>query len=122
LCVQPPWRGACGPTWCPRSSPPPRPTSPALSPYTTLFRSSPFKVGDIPHPPPSLHPRPPDFKGMRTGSISFLRRSARASAGTPRSEEHTSELQSREKLVCRLLLETEKGHGAGRARRRDRPG
>src|SRR5690606_41573009 len=28
--------------------------------------------------------------------------------GSPRSEEHTSELQSREKLVCRLLLETNK--------------
>src|SRR5690606_41501627 len=34
-----------------------------------------------------------------------LPRSARASAGRRRSEEHTSELQSRENLVCRLLLE-----------------
>src|SRR3712207_8490821 len=29
---------------------------------------------------------------------------------TPRSEEHTSELQSRQYLVCRLLLETKKSH------------
>src|SRR5690606_42156347 len=32
-------------------------------------------------------------------------RSSRSNAETPRSEEHTSELQSRENLVCRLLLE-----------------
>src|SRR5690606_39325210 len=32
----------------------------------------------------------------------------------PRSEEHTSELQSREKLVCRLLLEKKKNRTAGR--------
>src|SRR5690606_40374385 len=31
--------------------------------------------------------------------------------GAPRSEEHTSELQSREKLVCRLLLEKKKNSG-----------
>src|SRR5690606_27972498 len=35
-------------------------------------------------------------------------RSSSAAAGTARSEEHTSELQSREKLVCRLLLEKKK--------------
>src|SRR5690606_39739039 len=37
--------------------------------------------------------------------------------GTERSEEHTSELQSREKLVCRLLLEKNKHWPAGRRRR-----
>src|SRR5690606_40295692 len=35
-----------------------------------------------------------------------------------RSEEHTSELQSREKLVCRLLLEKKKARWSGRRRRR----
>src|SRR5690606_41121394 len=35
-------------------------------------------------------------------------RAAWRSSSTPRSEEHTSELQSREKLVCRLLLEIKK--------------
>src|SRR5690606_40632894 len=36
-------------------------------------------------------------------------------AGRPRSEEHTSELQSRENLVCRLLLEKNKGKQPWRA-------
>src|ERR1035437_4560999 len=58
---------------------PPRST---LFPYTTLFRSP------ITQKPPSIRPRP---------------RHARCRAG--RSEEHTSELQSRQYLVCRLLLE-----------------
>src|SRR5690606_40656443 len=35
-------------------------------------------------------------------------RPAQAERGNPRSEEHTSELQSRENLVCRLLLEKKK--------------
>src|SRR3712207_9415810 len=35
-------------------------------------------------------------------------RSRRASVASPRSEEHTSELQSRQYLVCRLLLEKKK--------------
>src|SRR5258707_9630835 len=44
--------------------------------------------------------------------------SSRQSAGRPRSEEHTSELQSRQYLVCRLLLEKKKKimkgiHGEG---------
>src|SRR5436309_8818765 len=78
--------------------PPPRST---LFPYTTLFRS---RRRAVPHP--------------RAGQ----RRSAPVVAGTPvpecyragqaggdvRSEEHTSELQSRENLVCRLLLEKKK--------------
>src|SRR5690606_41492237 len=38
--------------------------------------------------------------------------------GTPRSEEHTSELQSREKLVCRLLLEKKKTRETTRIRRK----
>jgi len=44
----------------------------------------------------SPQPRVEDAAGKRTKSL-------------PRSEEHTSELQSREKLVCRLLLEKKKG-------------
>src|SRR3712207_7995255 len=41
------------------------------------------------------------------GLIRFLMRDRH---GTPRSEEHTSELQSRQYLVCRLLLEKKKHH------------
>src|SRR5690349_23159056 len=59
--------------------PPPRST---LFPYTTLFR------------PPRCTPPP-----------SRPRLSRRACARARRSEEHTSELQSRRDLVCRLLLE-----------------
>src|SRR5690606_41372957 len=90
------------------------PTSP-LFPYTTLFRS--------PRPRP---PRPAPAGGSRR----WRRRRPRAAAAgrrparprgqypwargrrpwrdLPRSEEHTSELQSRENLVCRLLLEKKK--------------
>src|SRR5215510_15933136 len=60
-----------------------RPPRSTLFPYTTLFRSE-------PHSPPS-----------RPGWD-------RDGAGRCRSEEHTSELQSRGHLVCRLLLEKKK--------------
>src|SRR5205809_1820169 len=66
--------------------PPPRST---LFPYTTLFRSL----------PPTASP-----------VAGFSRREARTDANRTRarSEEHTSELQSRLHLVCRLLLEKKK--------------
>src|SRR5690606_39942001 len=44
-----------------------------------------------------------------SGRIVFI-----GQTGLPRSEEHTSELQSREKLVCRLLLEKKKRPKGGR--------
>src|SRR5690606_41042805 len=65
--------------------PPPRST---LFPYTTLFRSR--------GRPAAVAADPDD------GGGDDLR------AGADRSEEHTSELQSRENLVCRLLLEKKK--------------
>src|SRR5690606_40246275 len=53
-------------------------------------------------PPAAHHPRPsPD----RDGADTHRRRAPRAPRPSARSEEHTSELQSRENLVCRLLLE-----------------
>src|SRR3989442_10549336 len=61
-----------------------RPPRSTLFPYTTLFRS----------PPPSPS-HPPSWSAPATS----------APAAKPRSEEHTSELQSRPHLVCRLLLE-----------------
>src|SRR5476651_2844158 len=60
-----------------------RPPRSTLFPYTTLFRSRPQRC--------------------RRGAL--LGRRARPD---PRSEEHTSELQSRQYLVCRLLLEKKK--------------
>src|SRR6267378_5259872 len=62
-----------------------RPPRSTLFPYTTLFRS----------PPPGW-PRPWHRPGSRR-----------------RSEEHTSELQSRRDLVCRLLLEKKKKNEGG---------
>src|SRR5436305_11794720 len=65
-----------------------RPPRSTLFPYTTLFRSAPLVLPLCPGHPGSLGVRHP-------------RRH-------PRSEEHTSELQSRPHLVCRLLLEKKK--------------
>src|SRR5690606_39562279 len=97
-----------------RPSPPP-----TLFPYTTLFRSRPVE-GDREGSPLSPHhlPRPRELPCRRRD---VLRRDHRGRAGAPpqsldapvvdeRSEEHTSELQSRENLVCRLLLEKKKKH------------
>src|SRR5438034_3307359 len=64
-----------------------RPPRSTLFPYTTLFRSTmPGRMPGTPRPAPR---RPPAPRG-------------------PRSEEHTSELQSHSDLVCRLLLEKKK--------------
>src|SRR2546429_5067581 len=66
-----------------------RPPRSTLFPYTTLFRSRGGR----------WHPRVPVLLAARDRT-----------AGADRSEEHTSELQSRLHLVCRLLLE-KKIHG-----------
>src|SRR3712207_7566621 len=78
-----------------------RPPRSTLFPYTTLFRS--VKA-----------PAPADAQRLRQGDLrEHLRRLlARGDRprhqGDQRSEEHTSELQSRQYLVCRLLLEKKK--------------
>src|SRR5258707_7400447 len=74
-----------------------RPPRSTLFPYTTLFRS---KIND------------------RVGQIIHVQKLTAGCAGAPhsqrrvadRSEEHTSELQSRQYLVCRLLLEKKNNH------------
>src|SRR2546422_8234983 len=88
-----------------------RPPRSTLFPYTTLFRSREGVVR-------TYAVRPEDF-GMPRASIKDLQGGDReqnaqiirgvldGDAG-PRSEEHTSELQSRLHLVCRLLLEKKK--------------
>src|SRR5690349_22602548 len=70
-----------------------RPPRSTLFPYTTLFRSA--SSADRSRPPISLNPAT-DTSGP---SVRSTHR---------RSEEHTSELQSRRDLVCRLLLEKKK--------------
>src|SRR5258707_2386596 len=79
-----------------------RPPRSTLFPYTTLFRS---------HP---IAPPVPEAGGSGSRRTSMarhrLRRASRvaSNSGRIRSEEHTSELQSRQYLVCRLLLEKKK--------------
>src|SRR5437660_9721525 len=70
-----------------------RPPRSTLFPYTTLFRS--------PTPPTACSTPPVPSSGSAASTTTI---------GTPmeRSEEHTSELQSRGHLVCRLLLEKKK--------------
>src|SRR5699024_12684801 len=80
--------------------PPPRPS---LFPYTTLFRST-WLTSKLSHD----HRRGTCHRSRVPHRIS-RRRILNAQLKThPRSEEHTSELQSRFDLVCRLLLEKKK--------------
>src|SRR3712207_6866132 len=82
-----------------------RPPRSTLFPYTTLFRSR--RAGRVGGPRGAAHGRARRVapRGRRArvpgrGDLVARRR--------PRSEEHTSELQSRQYLVCRLLLEKKK--------------
>src|SRR5436305_7729084 len=78
-----------------------RPTpAPPLFPYTTLFRSTAATARGARDRPPAS---PSSSREWTT---------SRRRGGWPiaRSEEHTSELQSRPHLVCRLLLEKKKKH------------
>src|SRR3712207_7868472 len=85
-----------------------RPPRSTLFPYTTLFRSKP-RYNLYPHrhsPWPDNHEScPPCHRRKPRLSTHVPPPSKFASA---RSEEHTSELQSRQYLVCRLLLEKKK--------------
>src|SRR3712207_8570518 len=83
-----------------------RPPRSTLFPYTTLFRS----VQD--HRPPPVRRRICRLHAQRGVNAKTLRQAPlkspldrRFSRSARRSEEHTSELQSRQYLVCRLLLE-----------------
>src|SRR3712207_7686976 len=113
-----------------------RPPRSTLFPYTTLFRSA-LTVADAPLSPRSprspttvrslvasisarSHSRPPEMlfltstlPEVRTNRScvsppSSIITSPDSKATSSRSEEHTSELQSRQYLVCRLLLEKKK--------------
>src|SRR2546429_4203924 len=85
-----------------------RPPRSTLFPYTTLFRSA------------ELRPWRAPFASPRSRSSALIRKARQLAPKNPRvllldgigdyerSEEHTSELQSRLHLVCRLLLEKKK--------------
>src|SRR2546422_6732492 len=90
-----------------------RPPRSTLFPYTTLFRSisvSAFAQATAPADPAAS---PPPLASSATASKRIytpadFARFAPKTAFDMRSEEHTSELQSRLHLVCRLLLEKKK--------------
>src|SRR2546422_6343208 len=75
-----------------------RPPRSTLFPYTTLFRS-------FHRPPRQRRADREEVAPRRRSSSSALPVFSRSVESPPRSEEHTSELQSRLHLVCRLLLE-----------------
>src|SRR3712207_6948758 len=86
-----------------------RPPRSTLFPYTTLFRSDPvggaFVAEELP---------PAADAGATTVVLAVGDGTGAADDVDPvgRSEEHTSELQSRQYLVCRLLLEKKKNHAS----------
>src|SRR3712207_7210821 len=95
-----------------------RPPRSTLFPYTTLFRSEvPARVEiEAPRIAAALAEEfeplcdrvvPPDAL-LELDAANVRRDGAALAAVQPRSEEHTSELQSRQYLVCRLLLEKKK--------------
>src|SRR5207249_11204690 len=97
----------------------PRRSQSPLFPYTPLFRSRPRRaVSRSPGPVRAAHARKSRRRGgsaagrfrPRLSLAGALRRSRAIGADESvlRSEEHTSELQSRFDLVCRLLLEKKK--------------
>src|SRR2546421_9024329 len=76
-----------------------RPPRSTLFPYTTLFRSKSFFI---------LVTSWGFFQPLLINSYSFCSCTSCFNWAISRSEEHTSELQSRSDLVCRLLLEKKK--------------
>src|SRR2546425_3335689 len=80
-----------------------RPPRSTLFPYTTLFRSR-FLLHQGALRAPDAAAGGADERSLPAHVL----RAARASPRRPRSEEHTSELQSLAYLVCRLLLEKKK--------------
>src|SRR3712207_7802699 len=97
-----------------------RPPRSTLFPYTTLFRSMTLSPASRSIDTSLGSVLRPKFTGAGRGEVPASKARQRLAAGrdrsagsrvttwTLRSEEHTSELQSRQYLVCRLLLEKKK--------------
>src|SRR3712207_8115207 len=99
-----------------------RPPRSTLFPYTTLFRSE-----GSPRASPLTDSPPTGRVGTRNSEPSYttccplpprpwidtIQKSSRLGWAGQRSEEHTSEPQSRQYLVCRLLLEKKKNNSLG---------
>src|SRR5687767_15296899 len=84
-----------------------RPPRSTLFPYTTLFRSR-RANGVNSHAPSTLRNSRRGISAHRSVPTSNNDHSSVTTSNAPRSEEHTSELQSLAYLVCRLLLEKKK--------------
>src|SRR5688572_32540160 len=82
-----------------------RPPRSTLFPYTTLFRSCAARVDRLGDQLLAGAGLADDQHGRRARGTLLDER-----VQPPRSEEHTSELQSQSNLVCRLLLEKKKNH------------
>src|SRR3712207_8987026 len=90
-----------------------RPPRSTLFPYTTLFRSNARSTASTTSATRMTVPSAVSWWSQRSKNVSAARMgSSSADMGADRidarSEEHTSELQSRQYLVCRLLLEKKK--------------
>src|SRR3712207_8779427 len=89
-----------------------RPPRSTLFPYTTLFRSqrAPWMVASSSASRAVSAAGPPASRARINASLISIPSSPASFEAAPstRSEEHTSELQSRQYLVCRLLLEKKK--------------
>src|SRR5205085_8587439 len=98
--------------------PPPRST---LFPYTTLFRSGVVGEQELQHTGDRLPERQRRRQSCPLRQVRVAGQLDRAErvdgARRPRSEEHTSELQSQSNLVCRLLLEKKKKNKSKRRKR-----
>src|SRR3712207_8020466 len=81
-----------------------RPPRSTLFPYTTLFRSR--AAGLLPGRGEDAARRAVQARGVDRQAVQL----GDGDGERPRSEEHTSELQSRQYLVCRLLLEKKKNN------------
>src|SRR5690606_41607924 len=90
-----------------------RPPISTLFPYTTLFRSSGNRSSLF---STSQRSRSARVTLNLASSASIVSTASAGSEPSSRSEEHTSELQSRENLVCRLLLEKKKNKQETRVR------
>src|SRR3712207_8509281 len=85
-----------------------RPPRSTLFPYTTLFRSQAIMYVGTSAISRSRYGFPKATTTIRVGRRWSSRTNSTNARGALRSEEHTSELQSRQYLVCRLLLEKKK--------------
>src|SRR3712207_7193937 len=88
-----------------------RPPISTLFPYTTLFRSNDRPIAVRAEDEPTFRVEGEAVRArLATGErrVAGVAARLKESNGSARSEEHTSELQSRQYLVCRLLLEKKK--------------